>query len=105
MKTWNDYKEHVKAVDSQSTVYAEEAEIMAEIISAVIRQRTAMGLSQRDLAAKCQMPQSSVARIESMRITPTMETMLRLLKPLGLKLSVSEVDCDSKDLILPNNPW
>ena len=92
MKTWNAYKEHVKAVDPQGKEYVEEAEALAEIISAVIRQRNAMGLSQRDLAAMCQMPQSSVARIESMRITPTLETMMRLMKPLGLKLAVTTIE-------------
>ena len=92
MKTWNDYKEHVKTADSQGKEYVEEAETLAEIISAVIRQRNALGLSQRDLAALCQMPQSSVARIESMRITPTLETMLRIMKPLGLKLSVTAIE-------------
>lgn len=89
MRTWNDYKEHVKAVDPNGKRYVEETEIVAEIISAVIQQRNAMGLSQRDLAALCEMPQSSVARIESMRITPNLETMLRMMKPLGLKFAVT----------------
>ncbi|MBQ8563296.1 MAG: helix-turn-helix transcriptional regulator [Firmicutes bacterium] len=92
MRTWDDYKEHVKAVDPQGKKYVEEAEIVAEIISAVIQQRNALGLSQRDLAALCEMPQSSVARIESMRITPSLETMLRMMKPLGLKLTVTAIE-------------
>ena len=92
MRTWSDYKEHVKAADPQGKAYVEETEVLAEIISAVIQQRNALGLSQRDLAALCQMPQSSVARIESMRITPTLETMLRVMKPLGLKLSVTAIE-------------
>jgi len=92
MKTWNDYKEHVKAVDPDGKQYIEEAEELAQIISAVIRQRNALGLSQRELAVLCQMPQSSVARIESMKITPTLETMLRLMKPLGLKLAVTQIE-------------
>ena len=92
MRTWNDYKEHVKAVNPNGKRYVEETEIVAEIISAVIQQRNAMGLSQRDLAALCEMPQSSVARIESMRITPNLETMLRMMKPLGLKLAVTAIE-------------
>ena len=70
----------------------EETEELAAIISAVIQQRNSLGTSQRELAALCQMPQSSVARIESMRVTPTLETMLRLMKPLGLKLTVTAIE-------------
>lgn len=70
----------------------EETEELAAIISAVIQQRNSLGISQRELAALCQMPQSSVARIESMRVTPTLETMLRLMKPLGLKLTVTAIE-------------
>lgn len=92
MKTWNDYKEHVRTADSEGQHYVEETEELAAIISAVIQQRNSLGISQRELAALCQMPQSSVARIESMRVTPTLETMLRLMKPLGLKLTVTAIE-------------
>ena len=70
----------------------EETEELAAIISAVIQQRNSLGISQRELAALCQMPQSSVARIESMRVTPTLEPMLRLMNPLGLKLTVTAIE-------------
>ena len=91
MRTWEDYKEHVKRADPMGEIYVGEAEAVAEIISAVIRQRNALGMSQRDLAALCEMSQSSVARIEAMRITPNLETLLRLMKPLGLKLEVAAI--------------
>ena len=91
MRTWDDYKSHIKKEDPKGAEYVGEAEAVAEIISAVIRQRNALGMSQRDLAALCEMPQSSVARIEAMRITPNLETMLRIMKPLGLKLEVTAI--------------
>ena len=34
------------------------------------------------------MPQSSVARIESLKTTPNLATLIKLMKPLGLELSV-----------------
>jgi len=49
MKTWNDYKDHVKVVDPESKKDIEEAENLASI---------------------CGIPQSSVARIESFKTTP-----------------------------------
>ena len=88
MKTWNDYKEHVKAIDPESKKDIEEAENLAAIVSAITQQRNALGISQRELASICGLPQSSVARIESFKTTPNLDTLLKILKPLGLKLAV-----------------
>lgn len=89
MRTWNDYKTHVKAIDEENKQQMEEIEEMVMIIGAVIEQRKALGMSQRDLASLCGIPQSSVARIESFKTTPNLDTLLKILQPLGLKLSIS----------------
>ena len=90
MKNWNDYKEYVKASDPDSGRDLSDIEEPASIIAAVIKPRTELGLSQRDLAAICGIPQSSVARIESMQTNPNITTLLKILRPLGLKLTVSK---------------
>ena len=90
MKTWSDYKEHVNSIDpSGSRDLADMAE-QAKIINAIIEQRTALGLSQRDLAEMCGIPQSSVARIESFRTTPNLSTLLKIFRHLGLKVTISK---------------
>lgn len=89
MKTWEDYKEHVKAIDPESKKDFEEAENLASTVGAMIKQRNALGISQRELAAICGIPQSSVARIESFKTTPNLDTLLKILQPLGLTLTVS----------------
>ena len=88
---WNEYKEYVKLSDPVGKEILEEAEAEAAIISAMIKQRSALGLSQRDLANLCNIPQSSVARIESNKTTPRLDTLLKLLNRLGLTLSVTPV--------------
>ena len=50
-----------------------------------------MGISQRDLAAMCGIPQSSVARIESYKTTPNLDTLLKIMQTLGLKLTVEPI--------------
>lgn len=67
---WNEYKNQVKQTDPVGKEILEEAESEVSIISAMIKQRSALGLSQRELAALCDIPQSSVARIESNKTTP-----------------------------------
>ncbi len=89
MKTWNDYKDHVKLIDEDASKILGEIEEQANIISMVIQQRNALGLSQRDLAAMCNMPQSSIARIESLQTTPTLTTLLKIIRPLGLRLTIT----------------
>ena len=90
MKTWNDYKEHVKAVDPVIAKDMEETEEIAAIVTAMVEQRNALGLSPRDLAAMCGIPQSSVARIESCKTTPNLGTLLNIFQHLGLTLTVSQ---------------
>lgn len=89
MKTWNDYKVHVEAVDPEMAKDIREAEAMSAIVKAMVEQRNALGLSQRELAARCGIPQSSVARIESFKTMPNLDTLLKIFQQLGLKLTVS----------------
>ncbi len=90
MRTWDDYKKHIKNVDSYSNRTLADIEEQATIINTLIKQRNELGLSQRDLASICGIPQSSIARIESFQITPNLATLLKLLRPLGLKLTISK---------------
>ncbi|MBQ9879718.1 MAG: helix-turn-helix transcriptional regulator [Clostridia bacterium] len=89
MRTWDDYKDHVKDIDEKTKQEIEEIEGLAAIVSSIIEKRNAMGLSQRDLAELCGMPQSSVARIETYKTTPNVDTLIKIMQPLGLKLTVS----------------
>lgn len=92
MKTWNDYKEYVKSVDTEAKKDIEEIEDLSAIITSVTAQRNALGLSQRELASLCGIPQSSVARIESLKTTPNLDTLLKIMQPLGLKLTVTPTE-------------
>ncbi len=89
MKTWNDYKEHAKSQSLTAKQDIEEIEALSSIVSALISKRTEMGISQRELASLCGIPQSSVARIESFATTPKLDTLLKIMQPLGLHLHVS----------------
>ena len=56
MKTWNDYKAHVRSVDPEVARDIDEAENISSIVTAMVKQRNAMGLSQRELADMCGIP-------------------------------------------------
>ncbi len=89
MKTWDEYKKHVRSVDPEASKDLDEVEENSRIISAMIQRRNELGLSQRELAAECGIPQSSVARIESQSCAPRLDTLLKILDNLGLSLSIT----------------
>ena len=91
MKTWNDYKNHVKSNDSEIGKDIEDIENISAIVSAMIAKRNALGLRQRELAAMCDIPQSSVARIESFKTTPNLATLIKILRNLGLMLKIAQI--------------
>ena len=89
MRTWDDYKKHVREVDPDMSKDIDEVESIAAIVGALIEKRNALGISQRELASLCGIPQSSVARIESYKSTPNLDTLIKIMRPLGLRLTVS----------------
>jgi len=89
MKTWDDYKTHVKNTSPNGASEIAEIESLSAIISSIIARRNDLGISQRELAELCSMPQSSVARIESYKTVPKLDTLLKITSSLGLNLSVS----------------
>lgn len=88
MKTWDDYKKHVKTIDKSTYGDIKEAEELALIINAIIDKRKKLGLSQRDLAKMCNLPQSSIARIESCKTIPNLGTILNIFNNLGLSFKI-----------------
>ncbi len=92
MKTWENYKDYVKKIDPDGKKDIEEAENIAIIIGTMIERRNELGLSQRDLAHLCGVPQSSIARIESLQIIPNLSTLVKILLKLNLKLETSVID-------------
>lgn len=87
--TWEEYKEEVKREDPETSELIAKAEAEADIIAAVLQKRSDLGLSQRDLANLCDIPQSTVARIESFKIMPRLDTLMKILHKLGLTLTVT----------------
>ncbi len=91
MRTWADYKNHVKSISEEERRNMEEIEEISSIISSIISRRQELGMSQRTLAEWCGIPQSSIARIETLKTTPKLDTLVKLMQALNLKLQVTAV--------------
>lgn len=62
------------------------------IIGELVRIREMQRMSQKSLSEMVEMSQPSLARLESKRISPGIDTMLKLLAPLGYTLDVVPIE-------------
>lgn len=83
--TFSDYMN-----DETKVSAAEKAQIEFEtaLIGKLIEARETKGLSQRDLAELSGVKQPAISRLESMRVTPQIDTLFKILQPLGYTLSI-----------------
>ena len=66
----------------------DETYMEAYLIGKLVDARCANGLTQEQLAGIVGMKQSAVARLETLGSRPRIDTMIKLLKPLGYTLEV-----------------
>lgn len=66
----------------------ERAKVASAVALAVFTYRTDRGMTQRALADMLGMRQPQVARIEAGDVGPTMDTLCRLSKTLGLRIRI-----------------
>lgn len=88
MKTWKKFKSNIKKTNKDVARDIVEMEEMADIVSTICKKREAMGITQRELAKLCNVPQSTVARIETYKTSPTLETLIKITRELGLKIAL-----------------
>jgi len=63
-------------------------ELEVELIGKIIEAREEKGITQEKLAELSGLKQPAIARMEKMTSTPQIETLLKVLDPLGYKLAI-----------------
>lgn len=86
MGNWEILKNEIKSISVEEK---REIEMMAKIVSQIIVAREELGLSQRQLAELADMNQSALARMETMRVTPRLDTVCHVLSVMGKTLQVA----------------
>lgn len=69
-----------------------EIEFEVELICKMVEAREAKGLTQKQLAEAAGVKQSAIARLESLKATPQINTLLKVLTPMGYKLAIVPSD-------------
>lgn len=88
MKDVNTLSEYLADEERVSQEDLEAVNLEAALISRMIAAREEQGLSQRELAELSGIKQPAIARMESLRSTPQIDTMLKVLVPLGYTLQI-----------------
>lgn len=66
----------------------EEIEIINNLVSIIIKRKLDLGLSQRDLAALPGIKQPAIARLETLGSIPKLDTLIKVLNALDLKIDL-----------------
>lgn len=88
---WNEVKELMTSLTDEEK---QEIDMMSEIISQIIIRRQELGISQRELEKLSGVRQEAICRMEKTKNLPQLDTLVKLMIPLGLKLSVKRVQYD-----------
>lgn len=94
MNEYVDWNEVKKSMTSLTDEEKQEIDMMSEIISQIIIRRQELGISQRELERLSGVRQEAICRMERTKNLPQLDTLVKLMIPLGLKLSVKRVQND-----------
>lgn len=82
MRSWDDM---IKDMDPESQKEIEVIRERAALVAQLIAIREHKGWTQKDLAKKAGMKQSAIARFEGDNTMPSMGTVLRVARALGVR--------------------
>lgn len=85
MMEWESVKKEITALNCSEK---NESKFIADLIGTLIMRRIELGITQKELAEMSGIKQSAIARLESLRATPKLDTIYKLLDPLGLTLKL-----------------
>jgi predicted transcriptional regulator len=86
MRTWKDVRPELYTAEE-----IRESNLRVAIIGAIIEARKEKNISQRDLEQLSGVKQPIISRMEAGETSPQLDTVLRILAPLGKTLAVVPV--------------
>lgn len=88
MKKYIEFDEYFENIKALTTEEKDEITLKAKIVGEIVKARQGKGLTQKELAEISGVKQPVIARLEKERTDAQLSTILRILSPLGLTLSI-----------------
>lgn len=83
-KTWKEVKSELHISEEEQSLI----ELEKELIRTMIKIREERGLTQAELAELCKVKQPAIARLETGGHSPRIDSLLKVLGPLGYTLQI-----------------
>jgi len=87
-KTIDTFSDYMNDETRVSPAERERINFEVALIGKMIEAREEKGLSQRELAELSGVKQPAIARLESLRATPQIDTLFKVLYPLGYTMQI-----------------
>ena len=88
MSNWKDVRKELNITSEDEYLI----ELEKDLIRTMVKLREKQGLSQTELASKCNVKQPVIARMEKSVHSPQIDSLLKVLVPLGYKLQIVPID-------------
>jgi DNA-binding XRE family transcriptional regulator len=87
-KSGCDFSDYFYDDDKVPPALRAKIEFEVELIGKLIEARETKGLTQEQLAKAAGVTQSAIARLEKLKATPQIDTLFKVLTPMGYKLAI-----------------
>ena len=84
MSTWKEIRKELDISEEDERII----EMEKELIRSLVAIREEQGLSQAEIAKMCNVKQPAIARMEKNTHSPQLDSLLRVLTPLGYTLQI-----------------
>jgi len=81
---WSDFKESLELSKEELS----EIDLKVELLGKILAIRKEKGLTQAEFAKLCNIKQEYLVRLEKSKTAPQIDTLLKILIPLGYKLDI-----------------
>jgi len=88
VKTSTSFNDYYNDNSNVSPSTRAKIEFEVDLIGKLIEAREANGFTQAQLAEAAGIKQSALARMESLKATPQIDTLFKVLTPMGYKLAI-----------------
>lgn len=85
--TWKSLREELDISQEDENIICLEKELIRTLVSI----REEKGLSQAELAKACKVKQPLIARLETGKHSPQVNSLLKILTPLGYTLQITPI--------------